>query len=329
MSLLERLGVRLPVVQAGLGGGLAGAELAAAVSRAGGLGTVGIFAPGRFETELRRARALAPERPLAANLLMPFVRPAHVQALISAGVDVAVLFWGFGRGVVERLRDAGVLVFHQVGTEDQARRALADGADGLIAQGVQAGGHLLAEHDTFTFLPLACALADGKPVLAAGGIHDAQGVRRALEAGAAGVACGTRFLLTEECAAHPLYKQRVLGAERTLETLLFSFGWYARHRVVPNASTERWCARRAAGPRTVALANRLSEPLGRRMPLSAPAPRMQMRCLPFYSPAPALAGMPDRLVEVTPLYAGECAREIAHVVPAAQAVAELARGADA
>lgn len=80
---------------------------------------------------------------------------------------------------------------------------------------------------------MACELADDKPVLAAGGIHDGGGVRRALAAGAAGVVCGTRFLLTEECAAHPLYKQRVLGAELTIDTLLFGFGWSARHRAVP------------------------------------------------------------------------------------------------
>ncbi|HLI32611.1 MAG TPA: nitronate monooxygenase [Solirubrobacteraceae bacterium] len=326
MSLLERLGLELPIVQAGLGGGLSGAELAAAVSRAGGLGTVGIFSPVRFVAELRRARALSPGRPLAANLLMPFVRPAHVAALISAEVDVAIFFYGFNRAAVERLHAAGVLVLHQVGNEAQARRALADGADGLIAQGLQAGGHLLAELDTFAFLPRACALAEGKPVLAAGGIHDAQGVRRALAAGAAGVLCGTRFLLTEECAAHPLYKQRVLGAERTIETLLFSFGWYARHRVAPNASTDRWCAARAAGPRAVALMNRLSGPLGRRMPLSLPAARLQLRSLPLYSPAPALAGMPDRVVDVTPLYAGESARAIHEILPAAEAVAELSRG---
>lgn len=184
MSLLERLGLELPIVQAGLGGGLAGAELAGAVSAAGGLGTVGIFPPARLERELRRARALAPGRPLAANLLMPFVRPAHLRALISAGVDVAALFCGFDRVVVDRLHQAGIFVLHQVGTEAQARRAIAEGADGLIAQGLQAGGHLLAELDTLAFLPRALALAEGRPVLAAGGIHDAQGVRGALAAGA-------------------------------------------------------------------------------------------------------------------------------------------------
>ncbi|MEO6859469.1 MAG: nitronate monooxygenase [Solirubrobacteraceae bacterium] len=331
MNLLDRLGLELPIAQAGLGGGLATAELAGAVSQAGGLGTVGMLAPERLASELRRARAIAPGRPIAANLLLPFLRRAHVEAVISAQAAVAVLFYGFDRRAVERLRSAGVVVLHRVGTEDQARRALAEGADGLIAQGVQAGGHLLAELDTWTFLPVACELADDKPVLAAGGIHDGGGVRRALAAGAAGVVCGTRFLLTDECAAHPLYKQRVLGAELTIDTLLFGFGWSARHRVVPNGATERWCATAPAGPRPVTLLNRLTEPLARRLPLwvLTVAPRVQRAGVPLYSPGPALAGMPDRVVDVTPLYAGRCVEEIHTIVPAAQAVASLARGARA
>jgi nitronate monooxygenase len=325
-ALLERVGLDLPIVQAGLGGGLSGAVLAAAVSRAGGLGTVGMASPRRMTAELEQARGLAPGRPLAANLLVPFLRRAHVDALAAARPEVAVLFCGFQRGAVERLRAAGIVVLHQVGTEAQARRALADGADGLIAQGIQAGGHLLGERDTLDFLGRAVALAAGRPVLAAGGIHDAEGVRRALEAGAAAVACGTRFLLTQECAAHPLYKQRALGASETLDTRLFGFGWPTRHRVVPNAATRRWCSRRPDGPRLAALANRLGEPLARRLPMSAApfAARAQRRFLPIYSPAPLLAGMPDALVELTPLYAGVCARDIHAVLPAADAVAALA-----
>lgn len=326
MSLVERLGLELPLAQAGLGGGLAGAQLAAAVSRAGGLGTVAILPPTHMGAELRRARALAPGRPIAANLLMPFTRPAHLEQLIEAGVAAVVLFFGFDGELVRRLRQAGIVVLHQVGTAAQARRALADGADGLIAQGLQAGGHLLAQEDTWDFLPVAIEIADGKPVLAAGGIHDAAGFARALTGGAAGVVCGTRFLLTEECAAHPLYKSRVLGATRTVQTLLFGFGWAARHRVAENAATARWCARRDAGPRMIEWLNRLTEPLTRRAPLAALplAPRTQRLALPLYSPAPALAGMPDRTVDVTPLYAGECAIAIHEVIGAEQAVANIA-----
>lgn len=328
MDLLDRLRLELPIVQAGMGGGLARAELAGAVSRAGGLGTVGILPPAYLQSELGRARELAGGRPIAVNLLMPFLRPAHVEAVKSAGVDAAVLFFGFDRRLVDALREAGILVLHQVGTPEQASRALADGADGLIAQGLEAGGHLCAEQDTITFLARALGLADDRPVLAAGGIADAAGVRRALDAGAAAVVCGSRFLLTEECAAHPLYKQRVLGAPRTIDTRLFGFGWHARHRVVPNAATERWCRRSDDGPRAVGALNRVTEPLGRRLPLSVLtfAPKIQHPRVPLLSPGPALAGMPERVVDSTPLYAGECVSGIESVIPAERAVAELSPG---
>jgi nitronate monooxygenase len=328
MDLLDRLGLELPIAQVGMGGGMATAELAGAVSRAGALGTVGILPPRRLGGELARARDLAEGRPVAVNLLMPFVTPAHVEATIAARPAAAVMFFGFDAGIVSRLQAAGIFVMHQVGTEAQARRALADGANALVAQGLEAGGHLEATQSTAAFLARALELAGGRPVLAAGGIHDAGGVRRALDAGAAGVMCGSRFLLTQESRVHPLYQQRALGAPRTIDTRLFGFGWNARHRVVPNAATERWCARRDAGPPAVISFNRLTEPLARRLPLSTLtiAARVQHPLLPLLSPGPPLAGMPDRTVDTCPLYAGECVREIHTVIPAAQAVQELARG---
>jgi len=86
------------------------------------------------------------------------------------------------------------------------------------------------------------------PVLAAGGVADAVDVRRLLDAGAAAAVAGTRFLLTEESAAHGEYKRRVLAAEETLSTMLFGLGWPLRHRVISNAATERWCRADELGP---------------------------------------------------------------------------------
>jgi nitronate monooxygenase len=326
MDLLGRLGLQHPIAQAGMGGGTSGAELAGAVSRAGGLGTVGMMlAPHEMHDDLVRAHALAPGRPIAVNLLMPFVRRSHVQACVDGGADCAVLFCGFDAGLVEDLHAAGVLVLQQVGTIAQAARALRDGADGLIAQGIEAGGHLLGVEPALEFLPKALDVAGDSPVLLAGGIAEAVDVRRALDAGAAAAVAGTRFLLTEECAAHPAYKQRVLGATNTLETLLFGVAWHQRHRVVPNAATERWCRSSPLGPGPVRALNRISAPLLRRLPpsMSVRALRMQRRSLPFYAPASILRGMDERLVEVTPLYAGETAGRIGSIVPAAQAVREL------
>jgi nitronate monooxygenase len=325
-GLLERLQLEHPVVQAGMGGGLAMAELAAAVSGAGGLGTVGILPdPKAFAAELRRARQLTPSRPLAANLLLPFARRGHFDACIEAGVDVVVLFCGSAPEGVGRLRAAGILVLAQVGTPEQARQALADGVDGLIAQGEEAGGHLLGVEPTLAFLRRALDLADDRPVLAAGGIGSRERAAAALDAGAAAVVCGTRFLLTDECRAHPEYKRRVLGARRTLDTLLFSLGWSDRHRVIPNAATDRWCRRDERGPRAIVTLNRLLAPALQRLPASAATAtlRRQRVGLPLFGPSAPLAGMDDRLVEVSPLYAGRCAAEIETVVPAAEAVLAL------
>jgi NAD(P)H-dependent flavin oxidoreductase YrpB (nitropropane dioxygenase family) len=319
VELLDRLDA--PVVQAGLGGGLAGAPLAAAVSNAGGLGTVGLTGAKRFAAALREARERAPDRPVSANLLLPFTRRAHVEACVAARIDAVSLFFGFDREAVESLHAAGIVVLHQVGTVDQARRALADGADALVAQGTEAGGHLLAEEPLAAFLPKVVDVAGGRPVLAAGGIATAADARAALDAGAAAVWAGTRFLLTDECAAHPAYKQRVLDAPGTIETRLFGLGWPDRHRVVPNAATERW-----HGSRAVASLNAASGRLARLVPDAAQErlPALQRAAVPLFSPAALLDGMPADRVDATPLYAGEGALRIAGVIPAADAVRSLA-----
>ena len=322
MDLLDRLGIEHPILQAGMGGGIAGPELAAAVSGAGGLGTLGILPPDELRGALRGARDAAGGRPVAANLLMPFVKRAHVETCADGGATAVVLFFGFDRRLVAALHERGMFVLHQVGTEDGARRALADGADGLIAQGVEAGGHLLGDEPALRFLERARAVAGERPVLVAGGIAERADVERALGAGAAAAVAGSRFLLTEESRAHPLYKRRALGATRTIDTKLFGFGWPDRHRVLPNAATERWAGR----ARLVDVLTRRTRTLGRMLPLAAAArmPALQRAALPLYGPAPPLEGMPDRLVEVTPLYAGESVRRIRSVVPAAEAVRELA-----
>src|SRR5436190_16445321 len=144
-DLRDLFRIEHPIAQAGLGGGLARAELASAVSRGGGLGTIGILMDAeRFRAEIRRARDSSDGRPFAANLLFPVMRRAHVEACVQERVPVVALFFGFNRKVVEALHAAGSVVVHQIGSLDEARRALADGADALIAQGSAAGGHLLA-----------------------------------------------------------------------------------------------------------------------------------------------------------------------------------------
>lgn len=327
MDLRDRLKVDHPVAQAGMGN-MAPAALAAAVARAGGLGTIGMCAPSALPTAIDRVRQEAPGRAVAVNLLMPFARPAHVDACIKHRADVVVLAFGGDAELVGRLRAARSMIFILVGTEEQARIALdVWGADGVIAQGNEAGGHLQGRTLAPAFLPTALAVAKGRPVLLAGGIADATDTRAALAAGAAGVVAGTRFLLTHESAAHPGYQQRIMDADKTIETTLFGLGWPAPHRVVPNEATRRWCRSDGTAKALPATLNARSAFLARMAPEDpedGAILRMQRPALPLFSPTAPTKGLPDHWVDRSALYAGESVRRMHSVVSAAEAVAMLA-----
>jgi nitronate monooxygenase len=318
-SPLDRLGLTAPVVQAGLGGGVARHELAAAVSEAGGLGTIATLPPRRLASELTAARALT-RRAVAINLLLPFARREHWR--VAASADAVVTYWG-----APRRRTAG-LWLHQCGSVAEALAASAAGADGVIVQGVEAGGHVRGEVRGPELLErVRAVLPDGFPVLLAGGLADARDVRAALDAGAAAAVLGTRFLLSEESRAHPRYKAAALGARETVLTRLFGLGWPAPHRVVPNAAVERWTrAPGPEGPRPVLAAQAALSPLVRRLPerTQARLSAAQRPELPLLSPSPPLDDAPlGGLLEAGALYAGESVARIDEVRPAAALVAEL------
>src|SRR4051795_270220 len=152
-------GVELPVVQAGMGGGIARHELAAAVSEAGGLGTIGHAEPAALARELAAARGLT-GRPLAVNVLLPFARRGHWE--VVAGADVVVTFWG----TPQRQTDGAWL--HQCGSVEEALAAHAAGADGVIVQGEEAGGHVRGGLAALALLERARgALPPGYPMLLA------------------------------------------------------------------------------------------------------------------------------------------------------------------
>lgn len=325
VDILDRFRLDVPVVQAGMGH-IAGGRLAAAVAGAGGLGTIGLLPPGELRAAIGRVRAEAPDRAVAVNLLMPFARRHHVQVCLREHVDVVVLAFGGDRAVTRELREAGAFVLVLVGTEDQARAAVGWGADGLIAQGREAGGHLVGTAAASDFLPRVLPIAGKRPVLLAGGIADASDTAAALSDGAAAVVAGTRFLLTEESEAHHEYKRRVLAAEKTMETTLFGLGWPARHRVVPTPVTERWCRPDGTARRLPALINAASGPLARVLPESSAGSILarQRPGLPLFSPVPPTEGMPEQWVDRAALYAGDSALRMHEVIPAGRAVAELA-----
>jgi nitronate monooxygenase len=319
-SLLERLGVELPVVQAGMGGGLARHELAAAVSEAGGLGTIGGFTPEAIRSELAAARKLT-GKPVAINLLLPYSDRRRFEA--AAGADVLVTFWGKPRRRTERTW------IHQCGSLEEAREARHAGADGLILQGVEAGGHVRGTTPALELLEQARReLPGGYPLWLAGNIADAADVKRALDAGAEAAVLGTRFLMSEESRARNAYKQRLLESRETVLTELFGLGWPAApQRVIWNEAAERWLkSGNERGPGWVLAANRVLSPPLKRIPesLQFKLMRTQRANRPFFSPQPLSDVAPSNLLDAGPLYAGQSVARIHDIRPAAELVHMLA-----
>ena len=299
-----------------MGGGLAGPELAAAVSEAGGLGTIGMLGAAPLDVEIAAARSLT-AKPIAVNLLLPFARAGDWRAAQAA--DVVVTFWG-----PPRRRVPGVWI-HQCGSAEEALAARAAGADAVIAQGHEAGGHVRGTVSGRELLECLRATVGDLPVLSAGGIATAEDVRARLDGGADAAVLGTRFLMSDESGAHPDYKRRLIEAGETLLTELFGAGWPAPHRVIPNAATRRWLREDPRGPGWLRAANRISAPVLSRVPpgVQARLAAGQRPGVPLLGPAAATAGG-GNLLEAGPLYAGESVARIHDVRPAGELVRELA-----
>jgi len=209
--LCELLGIDHPIVQGGMAWA-ATAELAAAVSNAGGLGIVGAgsASPDQVRRELRRTRELTC-RPFGANVPL-FTAGAEetLQLFIDEGVKVVTVGGGNAGPFLGPLKRAGIVVIPVVASVALARRMARLGVDALIAEGMESGGHI---GDVAT-LPLVPQVVDAVqvPVIAAGGMADGRGLAAALALGAVGIQMGTRFLCTAECQAHENYKQQIVRA---------------------------------------------------------------------------------------------------------------------
>lgn len=252
--LCRRFGIDYPIVQAGMGG-VAGGALAAAVSNAGGLGMIGAgFLPADAVAREIAIAKRATSKPFGINLL--FVRAGgddpisaryrrlfEDQMAVVLASDIPILVSGLGNPAeyIAAARARGMTVMSVVGNVAQARKLEAAGVDLIVAQGVDGGGHV-GRVGTVVLVP-AVIDAVKVPVLAAGGIADAQAVAGALARGAAGVWVGTRFVASHESAAHPLYKQKLLEstAADTVLTTVFDLDWpNAAHRVLRNSTVRAW-----------------------------------------------------------------------------------------
>jgi len=251
--LCDLLGIDYPIIQAPMGW-IAGAELVAAVSEAGGLGTLGPNAglpePSRdpevvaegMRREIRRIKDLT-KKPFAVNLPIgrrgKAIADRRVDVAIEEGVKVAVVSMGSPEEYTGRLKEAGMVVIHVVANVKHAIKAEEAGVDAVVAQGHEAGGHSgLEQIPTFVLVPQV-ADAVRVPVIAAGGIGDARGMVAALALGAEGVYIGTRFMATHECACHPRVKQAVLEAEAE-STVAYGRRTYSITRALRNKFTDKF-----------------------------------------------------------------------------------------
>jgi len=245
-ALCAILGIKYPILQGALGG-VASAELVAAVSEAGGLGVLAsvYLKPKKLTEQIEKVRSLT-ARPFAVNLTpisSSFMEVAQVVA--AAGVDIVTTGRGDPRlDVVGLLKRRGIKVLPVVPTVRHARRVEEEGADAVIASGYEAGGHV----GRVATLPLIPQVVDAVriPVVAAGGFFDGRGFLAALALGASGVQMGTRFLATAECMLPPRHKERILhaGEEETLVTKMLTG---KPVRVLHTRAVEEWNAAEARG----------------------------------------------------------------------------------
>ena len=314
--LCDLLNIQAPIFCAPMGPDITSPELAAAVSNAGGLGIIsfGGFPPPLLREVIRRVRDLT-DRPFGINILLNFPIEEHFNVCLEERVPVVSFFWGDPTPYVERAHSQGIKVIDQVGSVETAKRSVNAGVDVIIAQGLEAGGHIAGQVSTMALVPRIVDTVSPTPVVAAGGIADARGLVAALALGAEGVVLGTRFLATPEAAAHPVYKQKVLDAteEDTVRTTLFGHGWpNAPHRTLRTVFVNEWLAQEARGSE-----ERPDEPVigetmfgGQRVPL-----------LRFMGFPPSTRASGD--IESMGMLAGQSVGLVHEIKPASAIVSEL------
>lgn len=286
-AFTQLFGCSVPIQQAGMGG-FTSPDLAVAVAQAGGLGML----TGTIGHEALSAHldVVPAGMPVGVNFLLPFLDPAALEAAADRSPFVE-FFWGWPEAsLVEAARAGGARVGWQVGSADEARAARDAGCDVVIAQGIEAGGHV---RGSLGLLPLLDEVRDviELPLVAAGGIGTGHAMAAALTAGADAVRIGTRFLASTESVAHPRYVEALIAAsaDDTFITTAFGDGWPdAPHRVLRTAV--------AAG-----------EALGRAQ---------------SWGPDWPAAGFTGA-VEARALYAGQSVGAVTSRQPAAEIIAEL------
>lgn len=311
--LCPLLGIEIPIIQAPVGSATC-PQLASAVSNAGGLGTLALSWRSLSECrELIRGTRTLTDLPFGVNLVLEWPQEDRLKLCLDEGIRIFAFSWGNPEGLIPLVHSAGGVVIVQAGSADEARQAVASGADAVIAQGWEAGGHVQSSVSTLALVPRVVDAVTPTPVVAAGGIADGRGLAAVLTLGADGAWIGTRFLASREAAAHPAYKALLVSSRETdtLYSTLFDVGWpNAPHRTLKNSTTNLW---EASGHARSGERPEEGEPI---------AYRGDGRPVVRYSDAMPLPDMTGS-VEALALYAGQGVGLINDLPPAANIVRQL------
>jgi len=312
-SFTRLVGIDIPIIQAPIGG-LARPPLAAAVSNAGALGMISLSwsEPDQIDEIVGQMKALS-DRPFGVNLILEWPQEERVRRVVGLGVPIVSLFWGDPAPLVPIAHAGGALVMQTIGSAEEARRVVDAGVDVVVAQGWEAGGHVLGSVASLPLIPAVVDAVGSVPVVAAGGIGDGRGLAAVLTLGAGAGWLGTRFVMAEETRAHPRYKELLLAASETstLHSTVFNVGWPdAPGRTLRNSTIRAW---EAAGKPT-------TDRPGEGETIATWDDGEPILRYEASSPFDAIVGD----VEALPLWAGQSVGTIREIMPAAEIVRRVA-----
>lgn len=315
------LGFEYGVVQAPLGPDISGPELVAAVANAGAIGFLRApdwETPDYLRGLIKKTRTLT-DKPFGVAVILAFPHEENMKAILAEKVAVLQVSWGDVREeLVHEAHCAGVKVVPQVGSFEEARKAIDVGVDAIIVQGREAGGHVIGQDGLISLLPRVVDLVGDRdiPVIAAGGIVDERGYVAALALGAQGICLGTRFVATEESYAHPIYKRKLLELDETEYTNVFGRARWpgAPQRVLETPFFKDWKS-------LPAHESEINQPLIGHSTING----MEKDIRRFSGTVPNRTTTGD--IESMVLYAGEGVGLIKEILPAAEVVKRLVDGA--
>ncbi|MEH6556181.1 MAG: nitronate monooxygenase [Oceanicoccus sp.] len=250
-ALMTEFELEVPIVQGPMGG-VSGPALVAAVANAGALGILPVWSGSVASAQalITQTQSLT-TKSFGINIRADMVQLDHISAAIDAGVSIIHLFWGSPAASMPAINLASVRMIATVADSDGACAALDAGATALIAQGVEAGGHVLSDIPAQELLASVLAVAGDTPVIAAGGCGNGYDGREFMNLGAAGILYGTRFAASRESEGHDDYKAALLEAVKgdTARSLCFDGAWpNAPHRALVNSTFSAWYAAGSPSP---------------------------------------------------------------------------------